>query len=113
MSNYLVMVSNLDALARIVELDKGGMLENLGRFPEDCRLAIENAKVVSLGDLGSRKFKAVVFAGVGGSAIGGRLITDWLFGESRIPMLVSSGYHLPGFVDGETLVLMVSYSGNT
>ena len=40
MSNYLVMVSNLDALARIVELDKGGMLENLGRFPEDCRLAI-------------------------------------------------------------------------
>ena len=113
MSNYWVMVSNLDALASIVKLDKSGMLENLGRFPEDCRLAIENAEAVSLGDLGGRTFNAVIFAGVGGSAIGGRLIVDWLSGESRIPMLVSSGYHLPGFVDGETLVLTVSYSGNT
>jgi len=55
----------------------------------------------------------VVFAGVGGSAIGGQLIHDWLFSEARIPIVVSRGHCLPGFVDHETLVFAVSYSGET
>ena len=107
------MVTNLDKPVRLMELDEGGMLKNLGRFPEDCRLAVETAEGVCLGELGKRAFKSVVFAGVGGSAIGGRLITDWLSGESGVPMVVSVGYSLPGFVDREALVLSVSYSGNT
>ena len=108
-----MMASNLDELERLRELDKDGMLENLGRFPEDCRLAIERAERVSLADLAGRVFKAVVFAGMGGSAIGGRLIKDWLSAESEIPIEVSGGYSLPKFVDDKTLVLSVSYSGNT
>jgi glucose/mannose-6-phosphate isomerase len=107
------MVTNLDKPVRLMELDEGGMLKNLGRFPEDCRLAVETAEGVCLGELGKRAFKSVVFAGVGGSAIGGKLITDWLSGESGVPMVVSVGYSLPGFVDREALVLSVSYSGNT
>ena len=108
-----MMVSNLDELERLREIDRGGMLGSLARFPEDCSLAIEKARGVPLGDLDGREFRAVVFAGVGGSAIGGRLIIDWLREGSRIPMVVSAGYNLPGFVDSETLVLAVSYSGNT
>jgi len=107
------MVTNLDKPSRLMELDQGGMLKNLERFPEDCRLARETAEGVCLGELGKGAFKSVVFAGVGGSAIGGRLITDWLSGESGVPMVVSGGYSLPGFVDREALVLSVSYSGNT
>ncbi len=86
-----MMASNLDELERLRELDKDGMLENLGRFPEDCRLAIKRAKDVPLADLAGRVFKAMVFAGVGGSAIGGRLIKDWLSAESEIPIEVSGG----------------------
>ncbi|UCH57428.1 MAG: bifunctional phosphoglucose/phosphomannose isomerase [Candidatus Bathyarchaeota archaeon] len=103
----------LDEPERLRVLDKSGMLEVLGRFPEDCRSAIEVAEKTPLGDLPNRSYKAVVFAGVGGSAIGGQLVADWLRDESPIPLVISRRYHLPGFVDCNTLVFAVSYSGNT
>lgn len=108
-----VMDTTLDELVKLQELDKGGMLRSLQEFPESCRRAVEIAEAVSLGDLTDRTFRAIVFAGMGGSAIGGLLIHDWLLEESSIPMVVSRGYHLPGFVNQDTLVFTVSYSGNT
>jgi len=113
MSNYWLMDSVVDTPGKLLELDKGGMLRVLRRYPDDCRRAIEIAEATPLGDLVDRAYKAVVFAGMGGSAIGGRLVSDWLLRDSSIPMFVSRGYLLPGFVDQETLVFAVSYSGNT
>jgi len=108
-----MMDTAIDRPKELLELDKGGMLEALRRFPEYCLQAMEIAEAAPLGDLQGKSFKAVVFAGMGGSAIGGKLVGDWLLGESPVPMVISRGYHLPGFVDGETLVFAVSYSGNT
>lgn len=113
MSNYWLMDSVVDRPDKLLELDKGGMLRVLQRYPEDCRRAIEIAEAAPLDDLEDKTYKAIVFAGMGGSAIGGRLIGDWLLEESPIPMVVSRGPQLPGFVDQETLVFAVSYSGNT
>ena len=107
------MGSIIDELEELEELNKGGMLKILRGFPEDCRRAIGIADAIPLGNLTDGTFKAVVFIGMGGSAIAGKLIDDWLLGESPIPMVVSKGYHVPGFVDEETLVFAVSYSGNT
>ena len=107
------MDSFIDDLEKIKELDKSGMLKTLRGFPEDCRRAIGMAEVIPLGDLSDVAFKAIVFVGMGGSAIAGKLICDWLLEESHIPMVVSKGYHVPHFVDEETLVFAVSYSGNT
>ncbi len=113
MSNYWLMDSVVDTPEKLLELDRGGMLRVLRRYPEDCRRAIEIAEATPLGDLEDRAYKAIVFVGMGGSAIGGRLVSDWLLEDSSIPMIVSRGYLLPGFVDKETLVFAVSYSGNT
>lgn len=107
------MVNILDDQGGMRELDGDGMLECLRRFPENCSLALELAGEVPLDDIAARRFKAVVFVGIGGSAIGGAFVRDWLNEESRIPMAVSRGRRLPRFVDGETLVFAVSYSGNT
>lgn len=102
----------LDTPERLFSLS-GGMLENLLRFPESCREAIDEAEKLPLTSLKGRDFKAVVVAGMGGSAIGGYLLSNWLSETCPIPIYVSRGYHLPAFVNSETLVLAVSYSGNT
>jgi len=103
----------LDDLRHIKALDESGMLRVLERFPEDCRSAIKRAKKVSLEGVSGKRFNKVVFAGVGGSSIGGKLVIDWLRRECAAPLVLSRGYHLPAFVDDETLVFTVSYSGNT
>ncbi|MFQ6053102.1 MAG: bifunctional phosphoglucose/phosphomannose isomerase [Candidatus Bathyarchaeia archaeon] len=107
------METMLDRLEEIEALDKGGMLRTLTRFPESCRDAMVSAERIPLDALERKRFKAVVIAGVGGSAIGGQLLRDWLLDSCPLPIYVSRGYHLPRFVDEETLVFAVSYSGDT
>ena len=102
----------LDDLRHIKALDESDMLRVLERFPEDCRSAINRAIKVSLEGV-SKRFNKVMFAGVGGSSIGGKLVIDWLWRECAVPLVLSRGYHLPAFVDEETLVFTVSYSGST
>jgi glucose/mannose-6-phosphate isomerase len=103
----------LDDLEYLRKLDKSDMLQCLRRFPEDCRKAIEITKEADLSTLVDREFSSVVFIGMGGSAIGGQLISDWLRDKASVPMHVSKGYSIPGFIGSETLVVTVSYSGNT
>jgi glucose/mannose-6-phosphate isomerase len=107
------MDSSFDDLRNIKALDEFGMLQVLKRFPEDCRSAITRANQVSLEGISGKRFSKIVFAGVGGSSIGGKLVIDWLWRECTVPLILSRGYHLPGFVDDETLIFTVSYSGNT
>jgi glucose/mannose-6-phosphate isomerase len=107
------MDSLLDDLNHIKTIDESGMLRVLGNFPEDCLSAIKRAEKVSLENISDRSFNKVVFAGVGGSSIGGKLVIDWLWRSCSVPLALSRGYHLPAYVDDETLVFTVSYSGNT
>jgi len=68
---------------------------------------------INLSNLKTDKFSSIVFCGLGGSAISGDLLCDYLSGELEIPFLVTRGYNLPSFVDENTLVIISSYSGNT
>jgi glucose/mannose-6-phosphate isomerase len=55
----------------------------------------------------------LIVAGMGGSAVGGRLAAGALGSRLRRPLLVSDGYALPGWAGPDTLVLCSSYSGST
>lgn len=57
--------------------------------------------------------RAVVVAGMGGSAIGGDLLRGLAADQAAVPILVHRDYGLPAFVGPHTLVLASSYSGNT
>ncbi len=57
-----------------------------------------------------RDFDHIVVLGMGGSALAGELLRD-LYEEK--PVFVVRGYELPAFVGKRSLVLAVSYSGNT
>lgn len=55
----------------------------------------------------------VVVAGMGGSGVSGTLLEELARGESPVPIVVVKDYTLPAFVDRHTLVIAVSYSGQT
>lgn len=59
------------------------------------------------------EIRNIVICGMGGSGIGGRLVSEWLEMEMKVPMLFVQDYDLPAFVDQHTLVIGSSYSGNT
>jgi glucose/mannose-6-phosphate isomerase len=116
------MSALLDDVERVRRIDRDGMCAILAKFPEHCEAAINLAKDlqipqrVRISDSRVLRYgvpKQIVIAGMGGSAIGGNLLKDWLRASLLIPVEVCRGYTLPAYVDEETLVFATSYSGNT
>jgi len=50
---------------------------------------------------------------MGGSGIGGELLKDWARDKATVPIEVSRDYSLPAYANENSLVLIVSYSGET
>lgn len=69
--------------------------------------------VVEDGQHDGRDITKVVVTGMGGSALAALLTKALLEEELSIPFEVIRGYELPTYVDGNTLVIASSYSGNT
>jgi len=84
------------------------MLKVIKDFPNQCREALSLPKGLSI----SNDINNIVVAGMGGSAIGGDLLKGYM-NDANIPIYVNRDYKLPGFVDENSLVFAVSYSGNT
>ncbi len=57
--------------------------------------------------------ETIVICGMGGSAISGDYLYYLLKEELSVPIIVNREYSLPSFVSKTTLVICVSYSGNT
>ncbi|MFH1542271.1 MAG: bifunctional phosphoglucose/phosphomannose isomerase [bacterium] len=97
----------LDNLSEIKRLDPAGMLATVVALPDQLLQAYESAAEIKLPKL--KKFSQIIVCGMGGSAISGNIISNLL--GNRV--LVNRHYDLPDFVDAKTLVLALSYSGNT
>jgi glucose/mannose-6-phosphate isomerase len=59
------------------------------------------------------KFNNVLITGIGGSGIGGTIISELIAQHVNIPIVVNKDYSIPNFVDENTLVITSSFSGNT
>jgi len=66
-----------------------------------------------LAQVSGNKFSSIIVTGLGGSAISGDLIQNFLKDELNIPYSVNRNYSLPAFADENTLLIASSYSGNT
>jgi glucose/mannose-6-phosphate isomerase len=99
------------------KLDKANMIELLEKFTEkmkdSLRLGEELSITKDFSPVFTKKFKNIVILGMGGSAIGGNLLSNYLADELSIPIIVIRSYNVPKFVDDNSLVFAVSYSGNT
>lgn len=85
----------------------------IAQFPKQIADALEIAKEAHLRTLDNKSFDNVVICGMGGSGIGGKMVSQWFLSQSNVPVTLVQSYSLPGFVNKETLVIGSSYSGNT
>jgi len=94
-----------------LEYDSANMYNILLNFPAQIREAIEIGKRI---DVNTRDgFRNIVYCGMGGSAISGDFVKNLLRDKIEVPFEVVRSYNLPGYVNDRTLVILVSYSGNT
>lgn len=99
-------------LATIKRFDKNNMLGIMLDFSVLAKEGYENGKKLNFSNLASG-IKNVLFCGLGGSAQGADLIRCFLSNEANLPLIVDRDYTIPAFVNSDTLVFIISYSGNT
>ena len=112
---------NLDDRKTINEIDKSNELEILSQWTSLFKEAREQSLQLSIPKSCIWKEKEIVFTnpetivicGMGGSAISGDYLYYLLKENLSIPIIVNRDYTLPAFVSKTTLVICVSYSGNT
>ena len=59
------------------------------------------------------KISNVLICGLGGSGIGGSIVSELVIDNCSVPVNVTKGYFIPAYVNENTLVIISSYSGNT
>jgi glucose/mannose-6-phosphate isomerase len=84
----------------------------IAAFPQNLIDALEIASKVSL-KKPENTVHNIVICGMGGSGIGGKIVTEWIQAELKVPVFLLQDYDLPAFVDHHSLVIGSSYSGNT
>lgn len=104
------MAHDLDNESLFKKYDTRGVLASVGGLPEQILQAWEEVGAMKLP---SWKITAVVISGMGGSGLGPHVLQTAFGSRVRVPIIVSNGYSLPGHVNTQTLVVSVSYSGNT
>jgi glucose/mannose-6-phosphate isomerase len=103
---------SLDDPAGFSSLDPEDMYRRVEQLPEQMEDAWRLAGEVELPDSFSG-VSSIVVAGMGGSAIGGSLVEAYGAEEIPVPFSVWRGYGMPAYAGEDTLVIAVSYSGNT
>ncbi|MBN2067073.1 MAG: bifunctional phosphoglucose/phosphomannose isomerase [Candidatus Diapherotrites archaeon] len=90
--------------------DKKDVLAWLRTFPDQC---VESIYIGNKFKPKKRKIEKIVGCGMGGSGVGAALLRNMFKEELKVPFEVFNSYGLPAYVDSKTLVLCVSFSGNT
>jgi glucose/mannose-6-phosphate isomerase len=102
----------LDQEKTFKKLDPDGVYKSITLFKDQLKEAWEAVEIQTI----KTKFTGinkVCIAGMGGSALAGRIIKHLSPVFSNLPFFISSNYRLPTWIDSKTLVIISSYSGNT
>ena len=97
-----------DAVAAVDSTAQAAAILDLGAHLRDALDRVGSARLRPVPAPGG-----VVVAGMGGSAVGGRLAVGALGDRLRRPLVGADGYDLPSWVGPGVLVLCSSYSGAT
>lgn len=80
-------------------------------FPKQLAEALDiaNASVLTK----KNNVQNIVVTGLGGSGIGGTILSELIQNECPVPVIINKDYFLPEFISPASLVIISSYSGNT
>ena len=102
----------LDNLNQIKKLDKSSMVSFISDLPDQIGKAYQKAQKIKM-PKNYKNIKNIVICGMGGSAIGGDLIKIMTENQLTIPLIVNRSWKLPSMVNKNSLVFLVSFSGQT
>lgn len=105
-------MNSLDDLKQIKELDKEKMADFIADLPKQCLKAYQQSQKISI-NYPASSIKHLVICGMGGSAIGADLIKSIINDQLSIPFSIIRDYCLPNYVNENSLVILISYSGDT
>ncbi|MCX7918894.1 MAG: bifunctional phosphoglucose/phosphomannose isomerase [bacterium] len=101
-----------DNIQKIEKIDQHNMGALLYDLAEQCQAAVTIGEQFKRNS-NNTNITNILFAGLGGSAISGDLLRNYLAEQLAVPLVVSRNYTLPNFVGSTTLFIASSYSGNT
>ncbi len=103
---------NLDNIEEFKKYDKGDVLGSVRLLADQIEQAWTESLATDVPQ-SCTLAKQVVVSGMGGSALGGRIIDSLFQSALRTPMEIFTEYSAPNYIGPGTLVIVSSYSGNT
>jgi len=94
------------------KIDKDLVLDSIELLPKQIEQAWGEGKNIKFSKT-YQTFSDVTVCGMGGSALGADVLRSLFGNQMRVPFVIVSDYHLPGYVGKDSLVILSSYSGNT
>ncbi len=88
------------------------MKNHLEGFIKQLDVAYEIGKVANFSSV-PKNISSVLICGIGGSGIGGTITSKAIADYCKVPVITCNDYHIPAFVNENTLIIASSYSGNT
>lgn len=105
-------ISMLDDQTRIKQLDTSNVYGSIEELGLQCQQTWNELQTLEINENYSQ-IKRVVLAGMGGSALGAEIIKAVYWDQLNVSFEIVRDYHLPQYIDKETLVILSSYSGTT
>ncbi|MFX0208510.1 MAG: bifunctional phosphoglucose/phosphomannose isomerase [Candidatus Hodarchaeota archaeon] len=110
----------LDDLTKISELDSQNMFQMVYNWAELVEELLKHSfevpeqitisqRTISYAD----PIAQILICGMGGSAVSGDYLRTYLEKISPLPIIIQRNYDIPNFVTKNTLIILISYSGNT
>lgn len=90
----------------------GVVNETIMQFPNQLRQAWDEVGAIDFPQ-DFKNINKIALCGMGGSALGGRVVDSLFVNRIRMPFEIFNQYHVPNYTDSQTLIISYSYSGNT
>jgi len=105
-------MKNLDDLESIKKMDPLDVLGSTKMFPDQCQQAWDESTKIKFPNE-YKIVKNIVVCGMGGSRFTPKMIKELFWDKITLPYEIVDDYTLPAYVDGNSLVILSSFSGST
>lgn len=102
----------LDDPKTMASYDKSKVAETISFLPDQINQSWDELIKLKL-PKSYNNFQNIVVCGMGGSNLATELIRSVYGANINMPVVLVRNYHLPQYVNNKTLVIVISYSGNT
>ncbi|TDF98068.1 SIS domain-containing protein [Paenibacillus piri] len=104
---------DINDTAALTQADTQQLLAQLGQCGDLCRQGLDQAQGLPVSSLG-RPIDEIVLCSVGGGPVAAlRQVKSMLSDTARVPVILHQAYHMPAYVDANSLVFIVNYSGGS